>query len=178
MRWISLSKGIVLFLNGVTSTGKTTLAKAIQERADVNFYTFSNDTFQQMISMKFLQQDYWKYLSEAILQAYQTAKMMSDNGIHVIYDGMLLEIEQLKPHYEKLKNIFKDSKFKLVEVSCPLEICRQRNIARGDRGVNQSHEQNSFMAKEGLHDITVDTSVSTPEQCADLILSKIYDDLH
>ena len=175
---ILMSKGIVLFLNGVTSTGKTTLAKAIQEKADVNFYAFSNDTFQQMISMKFLQQDYWRYLSEAIIQAYQTAKMMSDNGINVIFDGMLLDIDELRPHYKRLTAIMENTPLKIVEVFCPLEICRQRNIERGDRGVNQSDEQNSIMAKDVRYDIIVDTHQHTPEQCAEIILGQITDYLY
>ena len=168
-----MSKGMILFLNGVTSTGKTTLAKAIQEKANVNFYTFSNDTFQQMISPKFLKQDYCKYLSEAIIQAYHTTKLMSDNGINIVFDGMLLDIEELKPHYKRLKTILKNSPLKMIEVTCPLEICRQRNILRGDREVNQSDEQNNIMAKNIEYDISVDTSIYTPEQCAQIILKTL-----
>jgi len=168
-----MSKGIVLYLNGVTSTGKTTLAKAIQQKADVNFYTFSNDTFQQMISQKFLMRNYWKYLSEAIIQAYQTAKLMSDNGINVIYDGMILEVDDIKPHYEKINAIFNNSPLKMIEVYCPLEICKQRNIERGDRRPNQSHEQNQIMARDVKYDISVDTSIYSPEKCAEIIVSNI-----
>ena len=170
---ILLSKGIVLFLNGLTSAGKTTLAEAIQEKANINFYRLSNDTFQQMVSTKFLQQDYCKYLSEAIIQAYQTAKMMSDNGINVIFDGMILEFNELKPHYERLISIFNNSPLILIEVFCPLEICRQRNILRGDRDENQSDVQLTMMAKGIKYDIAVDTHLYTPEQCAEIILKEI-----
>jgi len=166
-----MSKGDIIFLNGVTSAGKTTLAKAIQEKADAKFYTFSNDTFQQMVSFKFLRQNYWKYLSEAIILAYKTAKMMSDHGVNVIFDGMILDTGDLKMHYEKLKTIFADAPLKMVEVYCPLEICKQRNIERGDRGENQSEEQNEMMAKNIEYDLSVDTSLYSPEECAEMILS-------
>ena len=168
-----MGKGIVLYLNGVTSTGKTTLAKAIQEKADINFYTFSNDTFQQMISRKFLTRNYWGYLSEAIIQAYKTAKMMSDNGINVIYDGMVLEVDELKPHYEQINKIFSDAPFIMVEVFCPLEICKQRNFERGDRGINQSEEQSNIMSKNVKFDISVDTSLNSAEECAKKILESL-----
>ena len=168
-----MPKGTVLYLNGVTSSGKTTLAKALQQKADVNFYTFSNDTFQQMVNPKFLAQDYCKYLSEAIIHAYNTAKMMSDNGVNIIYDGMLLEMDGLKPHLEKLLTLFIDSPLKIIEIYCPLEICKQRNIQRGDRGANQSGEQNSIMAKNIKYDISVDTSRHSPEECAEIILNSI-----
>ena len=169
-----MQNGIVIYLNGVTSTGKTTLAKAIQEKADMNFYTFSHDTFQQMISHKFLSRDYWGYLSEAIIQAYKTAKMMSDNGINIIYDGMVLEVDELKPHYEQINKIFSDTPLIMVDVFCPLEICKQRNIERGDRGVNQSVEQSSIMSKNVKHDISVDTSLNSAEECAKIILDKLF----
>ena len=168
-----MPQGIILYLNGVTSTGKTTLANSLQEQANVNFYNFSNDIFQQMISRKFLEQNYWKYLSEAIIQAYKTAKLMSDNGINVIYDGMILDVDELKPHYEKIKTIFSNSPLKMIEVYCPLKICKQRNIERGDRGINQSEEQNSIMVKNIKYDISVDTSINDSKECAKIILNGI-----
>ena len=123
--------------------------------------------------MKFLRLNYWKYLSEAIIQAYHTTKLMSDNGINVVFDGMLLDIDELKPHYEKLASIFKESPIKMIEVFCPLDICRQRNIARGDREMNQSDEQHRIMVKDIKYDISVDTSLYSPEKCAEIILSQI-----
>jgi len=172
-----MSKGIILFLNGVTSSGKTTLAKAIQKKADINFYALSNDAFQQMISAKFLRQNYWKHLSEAIIQAYHTAKMMSDNGINIIFDGVLLDVDELKPHYEKLMVILQESPLKMIEVFCPLDICRQRNIARGDREINQSDEQHVIMAENIKYDLSVNTSLYSADRCAEIILSALAADL-
>ena len=59
----------------------------------------------------------------------------------------------------------------MVEVFCPLEECRRRNIARGDRGENQSHEQNEIMNKTVKYDFCVDTSVDSAIECARKILN-------
>ena len=171
---LCVKKGIILYLNGVTSAGKSTIAKEIQKKSELNFYHLSHDIFQQMVSPKFLRQNYFKHLGEAILQAYQTAKLMSDNGINIIYDGMILELGELKPHHQKIKTIFKDSNIKFIEVYCPLEICKQRNIERQDRGANQSEEQSQIMAKGVEYDISVDTSVNSAEQCAKIIINSIF----
>lgn len=40
-----MRKGIIIYFNGVTSTGKTSIAKSIQELANQNFYYLSHDTF-------------------------------------------------------------------------------------------------------------------------------------
>ena len=61
-----MKKGRILFLNGVTSAGKTSIVDALQNRDDIFFYVVANDLFEQTIGEKYLQEDYWKYLSEAI----------------------------------------------------------------------------------------------------------------
>lgn len=178
-----MDKGIIIYLNGVTSTGKTTLSKSIQQIANLNFYHLSFDMFQQMISVKFLEENYWKYLSEAIITMYHTAKRMSDMNINVIVDGMLLEMPEFqlnyqKSHYELFKNILSDCPLSLVEVFCPLEECKKRNIERGDRGVDQSDWQSDMMAKNIEYDISVNTFVNSSEDCAKLVLDKLFDALN
>jgi adenylylsulfate kinase/chloramphenicol 3-O phosphotransferase len=44
-----MEKGKIIFLNGVTSSGKTTIVEALQERRDVFFYVVANDLFQEMV---------------------------------------------------------------------------------------------------------------------------------
>ena len=142
-----MEKGRIIFLNGVTSSGKTSIVEAIQERNDVFFYVVANDLFQEMIGEKFLRENYWKYLSEVIIMMYHTAKLYSDMGKNVLIDGILVERDEIAPHYQQLREIMKDNPLDLVEVHCPLDICRKRNIIRGDRYENQSDEQYERMAK-------------------------------
>ena len=104
---------------------------------------------------------------------YQTAKLYSDLGKNVLIDGILVEREEIKPHYQKLMEILKDCPLDIVEVYCPLEICRQRNIERGDRYENQSDEQAELMSKDIDYSIRVDTSKFTPEECAEEIVRTI-----
>lgn len=163
-------KGKIIFLNGVTSTGKTTISKELQLLSNENLYHISNDIFQNMVSSKFLNKDYWKYLSEAIIIMYNTARTLSCKGISVIIDGMLLENTELKNHYKIMREIISDSPLILVEVVCPLEECKRRNIKRGDREEFQSHEQDKMMTKNIKYDITVDTYLNNPKECAEKIL--------
>ena len=168
-----MEKGRIIFLNGVTSAGKTSIVEAIQERDDVFFYVVANDLFQEMVGEKFLRENYWKYLSEVIILMYHTAKLYSDLGKNVLIDGILVERDEIKPHYEQLMEILKDNPLDIVEVYCPLEICRSRNIARGDRYENQSNEQSECMAKNIAYRLRVDTSVHSPSECADIIIRQL-----
>ena len=100
-----MEKGRIIFLNGVTSSGKTSIVDALQAREEVFFYVLANDLFQETIGEKYLRENYWKYLSEAILLMYHTAKLYSDLGKNVIIDGILVEQQEIKPHYAQLMEI-------------------------------------------------------------------------
>lgn len=167
-------QGRIIFLNGVTSSGKTSIVEALQERDDVFFYVVANDLFQEMVGDKFLREDYWKYLSEVIIMMYHTAKLYSDMGKNVLIDGILVERDEIKPHYQQLMEILKENPLDIVEVYCPLDICRERNIARGDRYETQSDEQHELMAQNIKYSFRVDTSVNSPEECAEMIVKELF----
>lgn len=173
---IIMQKGRILFLNGITSSGKTSIVDALQERKEPFFYVVANDLFEQMIGERFLREDYWKYLSEVIILMYHTAKLYSDMGKNVLIDGILVERAQIRPHYQQLLEILKENPLDVVEVYCPLEVCRQRNIARGDRYETQSEEQAALMAKDIHYSMRVDTSCHSPSECAEQILATLFHD--
>ncbi len=168
-----MNKGKIVFLNGVTSSGKTSIVDALQARRDVFFYVVANDLFQEMVGEQYLEEDYWKYLSEVIIIMYHTAKLYSDLGKNVLIDGILVEREEIRPHYEQLMEIMKDNPLDIVEVYCPLDICRQRNIMRGDRYESQSDEQAELMNKDIRYSMRVDTSKYSAEECAEQIVKAL-----
>ena len=163
-------KGRIIFLNGVTSSGKTSIVEALQDRNDCFFYVVANDLFQEMVGERFLRENYWEQLSRVIILMYHTAKLFSDMGHDVLIDGILVEQAEIAPHYQQLMDILKDNPLSIVEVACPLEICRARNIARGDRYETQSEEQSAAMAKDIQYAMTVHTDRNTPEECAEAIV--------
>lgn len=171
-----MKKGRIIFLNGVTSSGKTSIVEALQNRDDVFFYVVANDLFQEMVGEKYLHQNYWKYLGEVIIMMYHTAKLFSDMGKNVLIDGILVERDGVKPHYPRLLEILKDNPLDIVEVFCPLEVCRQRNISRGDRYEFQSAEQHERMATNISYSFRVDSSVNDPAKCADMIVKHFFSD--
>ncbi len=170
----SMEKGRIIYLNGVTSSGKTSIVEALQARRDVFFYVVANDLFQEMIGEDYLKEDYWKYLGDVIVMMYHTAKLFSDMGKNVIIDSILVERDGIAPHYDRMKEILRDNPLDIVEVYCPLNLCRQRNIARGDRYETQSDEQAGLMAAGIQYSLRVDTSKLSPDECADAILRALF----
>lgn len=95
-------------------------------------------------------------------------------GKNVLIDGILVEREEITPHYQQLKEILKSNPLDLVEVYCPLDICRKRNIVRGDRYESQSDEQHELMAKNIEYSLRVDTSLYSAAECANIIVNQLF----
>ena len=110
-----MEKGRIIFLNGVTSAGKTSIVESLQSQEDIFFYVVANDLFQEMVGENYLHTNYWKYLSDVIIMMYHTAKLYSDMGKNVLIDGILVEREEIKPHYHQLLEILKDNPLDIVD---------------------------------------------------------------
>ena len=168
-----MDKGTIIYLNGVTSSGKSSIAEALRKYTD--FYYLSDDIFEDHIAdtPDYNAEGYWEKLAEAVFLMHRTAALFSDHGKTVVIDSMLLELPAFSPHYKRVLEIYKEHPLLLVDVYCPLEICRQRNLARSDRGEFQSHEQATVMAQNIRYDLHLDTSAMTPDQCAREIAANI-----
>ena len=169
-----MEKGRIIYLNGVTSSGKTSIVDALQKSKDKFFYVAANDLFEQMIGDDYLAKDYWGHLGEVIIMMYHTVKLFSDHGKNVIIDGILVERPEIKNHYERMKEILKDNPLDIIEVYCPIEVCRSRNLIRGDRYEEQSEEQLSIMAKGIPYSCKVETHIHNPEECARIIMNSLF----
>lgn len=170
-----MQKGIIIYLNGVTSTGKTSIAKAIQATSNEFFYTIGSDILMEMVAEKYRLENYWKYESEMFINMYHFAKLLSDMGKHVIIDCALFETPELPNHYSKMIHILSDTPLLTVDVICPLEVCRERNIKRGDRGEFQSFDQDKIMDKSVTLDFTVQSDIHSSDECAKMILNKVFE---
>ena len=54
VRNIDFEKGEIIFLNGVSSAGKTTLTRALQHKLNAPYYWLSEDVFMEMTPEKFV----------------------------------------------------------------------------------------------------------------------------
>lgn len=165
-----MEKGKIIYLNGVTSSGKSSIVNAIQSRKDVFYYAVSFDMFEDTIPGMYADEDI--YYSEAIIAMYYSAKKFSELGRNVLIDGLIMNLTGLDNHYKKVQEIFYDYPLDIVEVFCPLEICKQRNIERGDRRENQSEHQSNIMERNICYSYSVNTSICSSDECAEIIINK------
>ena len=171
------ARGKIIFLNGVSSSGKTTLARKLQERLEEPFFLFQLDIFFEMMRMPencyaysdnngMYDHDKWLQIENKILSAFHhTIKTFADMGFHTIVDRVFIE--------QKYVELFHEYLVLFVLVTCPLEELRRREKERGDRDIGQGESQLAELNPQDTYDITVDTHNNTSEECADKIIEML-----
>jgi adenylylsulfate kinase/chloramphenicol 3-O phosphotransferase len=171
-----MNKGRIIFLNGLTSCGKTSAAERMKELCGDVLYVVSNDIFHCMVDWKFFRQDYWKMVAHTITAQYYAARGMAEAGFSVVIDGMLLDLPAYREQFgesnaDLVRRIFADLDVTYVDFRCSPEELRRRNVARGDRGEFQSDEQARLMTKDFDFDLVIDVINTMPDESAEQILT-------
>jgi len=168
-----MGKGKIICLNGVSSSGKSTLAKSLQENLNEPYYWMSEDTFVFILPDKFNAfkndtEENEKILEEALFNYYHAIKLYSDRGSNIIIDTVLDDEEWV----DYLLEVLQDNPVLFVHVTCSKEELIKRELARGDREIGLAVEQLEYLSpKEEIYDISVDTYVNTADECASKIIS-------
>ena len=171
-------KGKIIFLNGVSSTGKTSLAKALQERLDEPYYVINVDSFLGtgiMFPEKFATADDAGY--EMFLRTssgmHHVIKLYSDMGLNTIVDHCLVSnfFDRDPKGLEECVELLHEYPVLFVHVTCPIEELRRREKERGDRRIGQAKEQLSILVPQDTYDITIDTHNESKDACIERIVA-------
>ena len=165
-----MEKGKIIFLNGVSSSGKTTIANLLQERLSEPFYWLAGDTFVSFLPEKCANSGDKQILEKAFILYYQTLKLYSDSGANVIADHVFNK--HLTPYLKCLEQLHNNPVL-LVHVTCPLDELQRREIERGDRPVGCAEYLLSVLWPEDTYDLTVDTHEEKPEECVEKIITAL-----
>lgn len=165
-----MKKGNIIFLNGVSSAGKSTLARALQtqlmERVAEPYFIIKVDTFMNFAPI----QKHPKCTPRlnAIYGMHHAIKSFSDLGYHVIVDHVLLTINDTMEHAVKLLH---DYPVLFVHVTCPPEELERREKTRGNRKIGLSKRQLPQLNPQNTYDLTVDTLANTTAESVDKIIN-------
>ncbi len=160
MKKTTNSFGHVFVLNGPSSAGKTTLARALQEHIGVSCVVLSIDHFYDCTHRdarnNWLQ---FSTLTEAVLAA---AVSFANRGYDVVIDTVFERPESAFATQKALTNL----PHSLVAVTCPIAILETREKDRGDRGTGLARQQHKRVFQEAVYALTVDTAANSPKTCA------------
>ena len=180
----------IIFLNGCGSSGKTSIAKAIQHESPELWLTFGVDTFIDMIPFG-RQEPYLKFIPgqnergptmhvesgpegvKLFSVMPKFAEMLAASGNNIIIDEVLFDKETLKAYAKHLKvhTVY------YVGVFCDLAVMQEREVLRRDRCIGLSNDQIDRVHQGALnsYDFKVDTTAISPFEAARLILKYIDD---
>jgi chloramphenicol 3-O-phosphotransferase/RimJ/RimL family protein N-acetyltransferase len=164
-------RSTVIFLNGTSSSGKTSIARAFQQLYREPCLYASVDAFIFMFADHVRADDKVRpYVLPPVLSAFhRSLGPLADCGFPVIVDHVLEKRSWLEECAEALR----DHRAFLVGVQCPLEILEERERSRGDRQIGFARWQSTRVHAYGDYDFVIDSSRGTPDEAAQQLLALI-----
>lgn len=164
-----ITAGQVIFLNGTSSSGKTSIATELLDVLDRPWFHLSVDTFNAMRARRQTRalgaDELTAVLRRTRAGFHRAVAGMALGGNDLIVDYVLSEPWRLTDCLTVLDGI--DVVF--VGVHCPAGELARRELARGDREPGQAAAQLPRVHAHGHYDIECDTSLTSPRECAEAI---------
>ena len=171
----------IIFLNGTSSSGKTTLIKVLQTQLQEPYLDMGIDRFIWMLPKRYLDRPLWDDVLGKALQSGSVGLVLFSGmhhaiasaaqcGNNIVADHVFVE----KTWVEECANLFSEMNAYLIGLHCPLEILEQRELNRKNRTLGQARAQFDIIHKyTTTYDLQVDTSLLTAEQCAQQIIERL-----
>ena len=164
-----MPKAKIVFLNGASSSGKSSIAKALQSRIEEPCIHLCIDDY-----LSAYQKGLWKKQgivqnewSKIIRGFHAAGAAIARAGNMVIMDDVL---ENEPPWQDCLLELFKGIDVFFVGVHCPLSELEKREKERKNRRAGMARKQFDQVHSKAIYDIEVDTSLLSSEECAERIL--------
>ncbi len=176
----------IVVLNGTSSAGKTTVAKALQRQLDEPYVLAGIDQAVFMLPPQYLVPPLWGRVFEyeyaggeltairpgplghdLMAALHRAVGAYAEAGLHVIVDHVLLDRRWL----DDMAALYAEHRVWFVGVRCPLAVVEERERARRDRTIGQVRAQFDMVHAGCRYDFEIDTSLHTPEDCARLIVA-------
>ena len=167
---VSSGKQVIL-LNGPSSSGKSTLAKELQklikkQKAE-DYEVVSIDDFMKTDPMETIYEDDVYAISgdlcERVLEILRT-------GSGVMIDHVITS-ERI---FRQLREMLSAYPFRMIHITCPVEVLRERERARGDRRSGSAEASAEYLYPRDGYDLTVDTVAKSPQENAISVFEKMF----
>jgi len=165
-----MDKGKIILLNGVSSSGKSTLGLALQDVLPEKYFLFSQDGFSESWPYKYWKNDHDGIYIETMEYMNKTVQMLAKSGVNIIIDHLFLDNKKENATGPiVLKNCiehFYDFQVFFVCVKCDIEELDRRERWRGNREVGTAERQLKELYPKDNYDLIICTSTFSTIDCA------------
>ncbi|CAL9475517.1 chloramphenicol phosphotransferase CPT family protein [Streptomyces sp. enrichment culture] len=155
--------GLIVFLNGTSSSGKSSIAGELLRVLDEPYFHLPVDAFHAMRSRREVTPEELPGVLRRTWAGFHRAVAgMAAAGNNVVVDHVLSEEWRLLDCLD----LFDARDVVLVGVRCSPEELRRRERERGDRPAGLAARQSQQVHAHGLYDIECDTTTASPLDCA------------
>lgn len=155
-----------IVLNGPSSSGKSSLAKALQERLEAVYMHLSIDAFWGTLPQKAFAPEVIAEIGPPVITGFHCClAALAGSGNKIIVDTVLVN----QKWAEECVGLLRPYHTLYVRVCCPLAKLERREQARGDREIGSARQQLGQIDLYVRHDLEVNTLENSPVQCAEQI---------
>jgi chloramphenicol 3-O phosphotransferase len=148
------SRGLIVFLNGTSSSGKSSIARELLTILDEPYFHLPVDAFHAMrTSRESPAERLQAILKRTWMGFHRAVAGMAAAGNNVVVDHLFSEPWRL----DDCLDLFCPEDVVLVGVRCPLPELKRREQARGDRLPGLAARQIDQVHAHGVYDIECDT---------------------
>lgn len=186
-------QGKIIFLNGTSSAGKTSLAYALQEALIEPWLHVALDQFRDGLPAKyrglnsppgstgeaglnvvpvmdaekpFTAIRFGDQGRKMLLGMRRAIRALAEAGNNIIIDDIILAPEFLTDYLK----VFEGFEVYFVGVHCPIEVISEREKARPGRFPGTAFGHMEVCHAHGDYDVDVDTATLSPRQCAATVM--------
>lgn len=164
-----MNRGKIILLNGVSSSGKTTLSNELVKLMP-SYFHMSIDDFDVFIEKMEDRNNNHLIPVETEYFFHRTIAMFSDKGINLVVDHVLHDKYTREDCLEVLANY----PVLFVGVHCDLDELERREMARGDRSIGQARKQLEYVHKNDLYDVEINTFSDGMEACSNKVVESVH----
>jgi chloramphenicol 3-O phosphotransferase len=177
--------GRVVLLHGTSSSGKTTVARAVQALSDEPWLRLGIDAFWSAIDERWMEHgprasEGFLWLEDARIVPGPVGRQLAAGmrsaiaacarrGNDVLVDDVFIDPRWLDGWRAELDGL----DWLLVGVRAPLPVLEERERLRGNRIAGEARAQIDVIHRGIEYDLTLDTDTQSPEECAREILAAL-----
>ena len=150
--------GKIIIIHGPSSSGKTTLALALQKQLDIPFIRFSFDLFldhkafplEQIKSGKFS----WEEMRPSVFRGlHQCIPALAGSGNNIIFDHII----ETKAWLYELVSLLSELDVFFVGLHCSLPELERREMQRGDRRPGEARQDFQTVHSIPTYDLEINS---------------------